>query len=268
MEVRKGYKQTEVGVIPKDWEVKPIKNVATVVRGASPRPAGSPKYFNGNFIPWLTVAALTNIPANQIYVSETASYLTEEGSRYSRILEKDTLIISNSGATLGVAKILGIRCCANDGVAAFLDVNKEEVDNLFLCYYLNTQTNYFREIIARGNGQPNLNTTLIGDVNIITPPLLEQQAIAAALSDMDSLLTALDSLIAKKRLIKQGAMQELLTGKRRLSGFRDKWKSRTIDEMFQFLSTANNSRSELATSGTINYIHYGDIHTTESLIDN
>jgi type I restriction enzyme S subunit len=121
MELRENYKITEVGVIPKDWEAKRVSDFSNPVRGGSPRPAGDPKYFNGSFIPWLTVAALTNIPLSQIYVSETESFLTKEGSLHSRILEKETLIIANSGATLGVAKLLAIKCCANDGIAALLD---------------------------------------------------------------------------------------------------------------------------------------------------
>ena len=78
--VPKGYKQTEVGVIPEDWEVKRIGEISQPVRGGSPRPAGSPKFFNGNFIPWLTVAAITNISSFQLYVSKTDSCLTKEGS--------------------------------------------------------------------------------------------------------------------------------------------------------------------------------------------
>lgn len=123
--VAEKYKQTEVGLIPSDWKVKTISEISNPVRGGSPRPAGDPKYFNGNFIPWLTVAALTNIPLSQIYVSETETCLTEDGSLHSRILEKETLIIANSGATLGVAKLLGIKCCANDGIAALLNFDKE-----------------------------------------------------------------------------------------------------------------------------------------------
>ena len=63
-------------------------------------------FFNGNFIPWLTVASLTNISLEQMYVVDTATKLTELGSLRSRVLDEDTLIISNSGATLGVAKYL------------------------------------------------------------------------------------------------------------------------------------------------------------------
>ncbi len=73
------YKQTEVGLIPNDWEVKTISEISNPVRGGSPRTAGDPKYFKDNFIPWLTVAALTNIPLAQMYFLETDSYLTKEG---------------------------------------------------------------------------------------------------------------------------------------------------------------------------------------------
>ncbi|MGB8658773.1 MAG: restriction endonuclease subunit S [Candidatus Zixiibacteriota bacterium] len=229
--IKKGYKQTEVGVIPEDWEVKKIGKLSNVVRGGSPRPAGDPKYFNGNYISWLTVAALTNIPDSQIYVSETIGFLTEEGSKRSRTLDADTLIIANSGATLGVAKVLGIRCCANDGIAALVNVNPK-IEKKYIAYYINTITKSLREVVATGNGQPNLNTELIGDISIPLPPTkAEQTAISNVLSDVDNLIGSLEKLIAKKRNIKQGAMQELLTGKKRLSGFSGKWEVKKLGDV-------------------------------------
>ncbi|WP_317897155.1 restriction endonuclease subunit S [Aurantibacillus circumpalustris] len=212
--VAEKYKQTEVGLIPSDWQVKTISQISNPVRGGSPRPAGDPRYFNGNYIPWLTVAALTNIPLSQMYVLETESCLTEEGSLHSRILEKGTLIIANSGATLGVPKLLAIKCCANDGIAALLDFDKE-TNKQYLVYFINTQIKYLREVVATGNGQPNLNTGLIGNIKVPLPPTIDEQAaIANALSDADDLINSLEKLIAKKRNIKQGVMQKLFsTGK-------------------------------------------------------
>jgi len=230
MELNPGYKQTEVGVIPEEWDVKRLDDLGLVVRGGSPRPAGDPKYFNGSFIPWLTVAALTNIPASQLYVSDTVGYLTEEGAKHSRTLQQGTLIIANSGAkTLGVAKILSVTSCANDGIAAIL--NLSEGDKRFLCHYLNSQTQRLREVVATGNDQLNLNTTLIRMIAVPFPTDSEQRAIGEALSDMDALTDALNQLIAKKRNIKQGAMQELLTGKKRLSGFSGQWNTRKLGEI-------------------------------------
>ena len=218
-----GYQRTEVGVIPEDWEVKSANQLGNPVRGGSPRPAGDSRYFNGTYIPWLTVAALTNIPACQLVVSETESCLTEEGSLQSRTLTAGTLIIANSGATLGVAKILGIKCCANDGIAALLNLRKR-VSSKYLAQFINSKTNYLRDTVATGNGQPNLNTELIGNFKIPLPPTLaEQEAIAEALSDADALIESLEQLLTKKRQIKKGAMQELLTGKKRLPGFKGDW---------------------------------------------
>lgn len=226
MDVKPGYKQTQVGVIPEDWEAVRIGDLGTVVRGGSPRPAGDSRFFNGRFIPWLTVAALTNISENQLYVLDTVGFLTEEGSRRSRRLDSGTLIIANSGATLGVAKLLGLTCCANDGIAAI--INQRDGIKAFVCHYINSVTKHLREVVATGNGQPNLNTTLIREMVIPFPPLPEQGAIAAALSDADALIESLEHLIAKKRNIKQGAMQELLTGKKRLPGFSGEWEAKRL----------------------------------------
>jgi len=77
-QIKKGYKQTDIGVIPEDWEVKTVYEISNPVRGGSPRPAGSPKFFNGDFIPWLTVSSLTSIPFSQIFVSKTDGFLTIE----------------------------------------------------------------------------------------------------------------------------------------------------------------------------------------------
>jgi len=242
MEVSPGYKQTEVGVIPEEWETKRLGDLGIVVRGGSPRPAGDARYFNGDFIPWLTVAALTNIPEHQLVVRETFGLLTEAGSKLSRTLTDGTLIIANSGATLGVAKVLGVTCCANDGIAAITD---QRLGNRpFVCHYINTRTKRLREVVATGNGQPNLNTGLIRDVVIPFPPEPEQRAIAAALSDVDALLGGLDRLIAKKRALKQAAMQQLLTGQTRLPGFHGEWEVKRLGEIAHIKTGSRNNEDK------------------------
>ena len=258
MELRVGYKQTEVGVIPEDWGVASVADLGTVVRGGSPRPAGDPRYFNGTFIPWLTVAALTNISENQLVVSETVGFLTEEGANHSRTLESGTLIIANSGATLGVAKILGMRCCANDGIAAVINHRTGNKD--FACHYINSKTTYLRDVVATGNGQPNLNTTLIREMKLPFPPVSEQCSIATALSDVDALLSKLDALIAKKRDLKQAAMQQLLTGQTRLPGFSGEWEVKRLGYLGRFLKGSGVKKDE-SLSGDLRCLRYGEIYT-------
>jgi type I restriction enzyme, S subunit len=155
-------------------------------------------------------------------VSRTDTMLTEAGASLSTPMEAGAVILANSGFSLGVAKILGLSCCANDGVAAILDLR--DTDARFLCYALNTQTERLRTVVSRGNDQPNLNIEIIRSISVPCPPLSVQHVIADALSDADALMVSLDALIAKKRDLKQAAMYHLLTGKNRLAGFNGTWE--------------------------------------------
>lgn len=242
--MKRDYQRTEIGSIPGDWALARLGELGVVVRGGSPRPAGDPRFFNGNYIPWLTVASLTNIPSEKLFVTDTATMLTEEGAKRSRTLQDGTLVIVNSGAkTLGVAKILSITCCANDGIAAL--INQHRGDKRFICYFLNGQIKRLREVVAAGNDQLNLNTGRIALIEIPFPGEAEQSAIAETLNDMDALLRALDRLIAKKRGLKQAAMQQLLTGQTRLPGFSGEWEVKRLDELADIRSGGTPSTSVL-----------------------
>lgn len=105
-----------------------------------------------------------------------------------------------------------------------------------------------------------LNAGALRPFQIPLPPLAEQRAIAAALSDVDALLGGLDRLIAKKRDLKQAAMQQLLTGQTRLPGFDGEWEVKRLGDHVTFLKNGVNSRAELTQGGHIKYLHYGDVH--------
>jgi hypothetical protein len=91
------------------------------------------------------------------------------------------------------------------------------------------------------------------------PPIFEQCAIAEALSDADALIESLEQIITKKRQIKQGAMQELLTGKKRLPGFSGEWEVKRLGDLFSFSGGYSASRDQLSSECHC-YLHYGDIH--------
>ncbi|MEO8067580.1 MAG: restriction endonuclease subunit S [Flavobacteriales bacterium] len=156
-----------LGMVPEHWGVKRIGHLCTVVRGSTPRPAGDERYFNGSAMPWITVSEITG--AKGRYISSTETSLTEEGVPFSRIVEPGTLLLSNSGATLGVPRVTGIRGCINDGCAAFLNLS-EALDQDFLHYFLDNHTSIYRAE-TQGSGQPNLNTDLIGSTRMALPPL-------------------------------------------------------------------------------------------------
>lgn len=216
-----------------------LADVATVVRGSSPRPAGDPQYFNGSFLPWITVADLTR--DGDPFLTSTLSHLTEEGARRTRIFEPGTVLLTNSGATLGVPKICRIRAGANDGVAGFLSLSSE-IDTLYLYYCLSALTNYLRKEVASGVGQPNLNTELIGNVHITKPALSTQRAIACILSTWDRGIRQLSDLVAAKLRFKQGLMQQLLTGRRRFKEFHDKWRTVHLKDVAEECEERNRGR--------------------------
>jgi len=103
-------------------------------------------------------------------------------------------------------------------------------------------------------------------VPLPNPPLHEQQAIAAALSDADGVVAGLERVIAKKRLIKQGAMQDLLTARRRLPGFSGEWEVKRLGDHVRFLKNGTHSRAQLSDNGPVKNLHYGDIHGASSIL--
>jgi type I restriction enzyme S subunit len=192
-----------LGEVPEHWDVKSCRNIASIGRGASPRPAGDSRYFGGDFIPWVTVAEITKDCS--MGLCSTEQYLTEEGAVNSTVFSSGTVIYSNSGATLGVPKILKIDCCANDGVVGFrgLDLSLRPE---FLYHFLWQLTDSIREWAKQGQGQPNLNTDIIKSIKIPLPPLEEQVDI---LRKLDEDLFVFDSLVS------EADKAQLLLGERR-----------------------------------------------------
>lgn len=201
-----------IGEIPEQWETASISRVATVVRGASPRPAGDPRYFNGQDVPWITVAEVTKDDGK--YIFSTESYLTKEGAECSRLVEKGTLLLSNSGATLGVPKVTLITGCINDGSVAFLDLN---IEQMCLLYVFKSRTLELRKQM-QGYGQPNLNTTIVKNIVVPLPHPDEQKSISEYL---DKCCKAIDDTIEMKEKVverlskyKISLIYEVVTGKK------------------------------------------------------
>ena len=170
-----------LGEIPEHWDVLLIRYTARVGRGQTPRPAGDPRFFNGSHIPWITVGEVTKDKG--MYLTETKTMLTEEGSKHSIIFKKGTLVLTNSGATLGVPKILGIDGCMNDGNAAFQNM-RNDMEKKYMYFFFMSMTMILRDQ-SQVSGQPNLNTTIISSLNIPKPPLDEQKSIANFLIDQE-----------------------------------------------------------------------------------
>ena len=154
--------------VPESWVWTTIDELCDVVRGGSPRPAGDEKYYNGA-IPFLKVADLTK--DDGIYVYKAEYTIKEAGLKKTRLVNEGTLLLTNSGATLGVPKITTFPTTFNDGIAAFLYMNREV--QLYLYWFIKSKTDSLRKI-DQGAAQPNLNTDLIKSIPIPLPPLTEQ----------------------------------------------------------------------------------------------
>lgn len=157
--------------VPKSWEWCRLNSLADIVRGGSPRPAGSPEYYNGN-IPFLKVADLTK--DSYMYVSSYTATIKEAGLKKTRKVSANTLLLTNSGATLGVPKICTFETTFNDGIAAFLYLSEEIKQYLY--WFLCAMTDIYRNI-NQGTAQPNLNTDIIKDTLLAVPPISEQRRI-------------------------------------------------------------------------------------------
>ena len=114
---------------------------------------------------------------SEIYINSAINYLTNAGKNQSRFIEKGTFILSNSGATLGVPKILNLSGCINDGIVAIQRLDSELISKYFLYYYFASQTNRLRDELNQGATQPNLNTDLVKQLPVPLPNINEQKLI-------------------------------------------------------------------------------------------
>jgi len=177
--------------LPVTWIWTCLQDVFEISRGGSPRPAGDPRYFGGP-IPWITVREITK--DGEKYLTSTEGGLTEEGATRSRFIESGDLLLTNSGATLGVPKISRIKACMNDGVALLRLFHSVPL-NEFAYLYLHSQTDAFRRV-NQGMGQPNLNTPIIAGWFFPLPPLAEQRRIVAKVDELMALCDRLEAQLA------------------------------------------------------------------------
>ena len=211
--VPEGYKLTEVGVIPEDWEAIKMGGLAQIQRGASPRPIDSPVWFDRNSsVGWLRISDASKAKK---YLIKTVQALSEKGIAHSRFVPKNNLVMSIC-ATVGKPVITKKDLCIHDGFVVFNNLNAHQE---YMYYVLEELEDEWGKQGQTGS-QMNLNTDLINSTYIALPKKPEEQAaIANALSDTDALLSELEKLIAKKQAIKTATMQQLLPGRTRLPQF-------------------------------------------------
>lgn len=234
--LRAGYKQTDVGVIPEDWDVSPISTLTTDFRGGAPL---KPSDFTTLGVKVLPKGGVGRTGVLRI-ADKDIQYCSREyanGHPRNQVDRAYTIVVLRdlvpSGPSIGLMVEIGTdeRFVLAQGVYGF-KVDSEKADARYLIQLSNTR--WYRNLangIMVGSTQVHITNTAYKKAELPVPPLPEQRAIAAALSDVDALLGGLERLIAKKRDLKQAAMQQLLTGQTRLPGFSRSWEVKRLGEL-------------------------------------
>lgn len=248
MEVKPGYKLTEVGVIPEEWEVKLLKHISPSQSvGLVINP--STYYHSTGTIPLLVGS---NVSENSIEW-ESANRITEESNKQlpaSRLAAGDLVMVrvGEPGVTAVVPKELdGCNCASMMIIRQY-----RAFDSQWLCWIMNSKLGRAQVAdVQYGTAQKQFNISDAINFKYPVPPLKEQRAIAAALGDVDALIGSLDRLITKKRDLKQATMQRLLTGQTRLPGFHGEWEKKTLGEIGECVIGLTYQPEDVVEHGTL-----------------
>lgn len=234
MGLRPGYKQTDIGVIPEDWEAQPLPNVAWFQEG----PGVRTQQFTRNGVKLLNG---TNIYDGNIFLDRTDRHISIQqayGPYRHFLVDEFDIVIASSGITIekfhekiAIVRNYDLPLCMNTSTIRFKNY-QEILSRSFLFHFL--QSEIFKRQIggkATGSAQLNFGPSHLKTVTLPSPHLPEQRAIAAALSDVDATLAGLERLVTKKRDLKQAAMQQLLTGQTRLPGFAGDWEVKRFGDL-------------------------------------
>lgn len=261
------FKNTEIGRIPEDWEIGYFGDVlCTFSAGATPY-RGIPDYYNGK-INWISSGELNY---NVIY--DTIEHISEEALRNTNLClhAPGTFLMAITGleatGTRGKCAFVGVPSATNQSCLAINGTNKMDIKYLY--WYYRMYGNYLAFKYSQGTKQQSFTATIVKNLPITYPKqVIEQHHIASALTSIDNLISSLGKLIEKKKNIKQGAMQQLLTGETRLKGFDEPWMEHTIDELFDLGNGYTPSKSNPAywTNGTIPWFRMEDIRTNGRIL--
>lgn len=224
-------------MVPEGWKLSTIEDISSVSSGGTPSRKNT-EYWGGD-IPWATTA---EVQFKTIY--DTTEKITKNGLNNSsaKLYPINTILMAmyGQGKTRGQVAKLGIEASTNQACAAIiLDVNYD-VDYYY--QFLISRYKHIREMSNSG-GQENLSGGIVKSIQVPIPPLSEQKKIAKILSTWDKAITATGQLLKNSQQQKKALMQQLLTGKKRLPGFKRDWSSQRLSDIFTRVTERNNGQS-------------------------
>lgn len=257
--VPEGYKWTEIGVIPEEWSVQKLGELTTFKTG----PFGSTLHKSDYIDDGIPLINPMHIVDGKLNPSSNMSVNEQSAKKLAMFrLKADDIVIGRRG-DMGRCAVVqknqeGWLC----GTGSLIINCKTDLVPQFLQRLLTSpEVITAIEDASVGSTMINLNQSTLASLKIQCPPLPEQRAIAAALSDVDALIEALEKLIAKKRDIKLATMQQLLTGKTRLPGFSGEWEVKSIGGFTDCIAggTPSTERPEYW-GGTIKWMSSGELN--------
>ena len=231
--IPQGYKMTPLGIIPEEWKVKRLGDVAQSFSGGTPK-AGNAKYYDGN-IPF--------IRSGEIHQKDTTLFLSELGliSSSAKMVQKGDLLMALYGANSGDTAVSQINGAINQ---AILCIRPHNLLVSFLCSFLRLKKDIYIAKYLQG-GQGNLSGEIVNNYMIPIPPIEEQHKITEVLDTWDKAIEKQTQLIEKLELRKKGLIQQLLSGKKRLPGFSGEWKKVKAGLLFGSSSIRSNKLEPL-----------------------
>ena len=268
VEMKSGYKMTEVGVIPEDWEVKNVSESCLIKARIGWQGLKKSEYMSSGDYLLITGTDFDNGQVNWKSCAYVSKARYEQDSNIK--IRPQDILISKDG-TIGKVAYLGMIPKAgtlNSGIFV-IRANDRKIDQVFLSKIF--MSFYFEEFLNRLVAGSTINHLYQKDFVKFCFPLPnseEQVAIAAALSDVDSLISALTKKIEKKKTIRQGLVQQLLTGKKRLPGFCGDWVKKKVSSVSDILRGGSPRPIEnyIVKSGGVNWIKIGDVDSSAKYI--
>ena len=268
VEMKSGYKMTEVGVIPEDWEVKNVSESCLIKARIGWQGLKKTEYMSSGDYLLITGTDFDNGQVNWRTCAYVSKARYEQDSNIK--IRPQDILISKDG-TIGKVAYLGMIPKAgtlNSGIFV-IRANDRKIGQVFLSKIF--MSFYFEDFLNRLVAGSTINHLYQKDFVKFCFPLPnseEQAAIAAALSDVDSLISALTKKIENKKAIKPGLMQQLLTGKKRLPGFCGDWIKKKVSSVSDILRGGSPRPIEnyIVKSGGVNWIKIGDVDSSAKYI--
>ena len=239
--MKKGYKKG-IEIIPNGWKIASLSDVSKIIMGQSPLS----QFYNSTGQGLPLIQGNADILNRKTIIRSHTTSITKIGNKGD--------IIMSVRAPVGAISKTDFDCCLGRGICAIRRGNE------YLYHYLIFIEEKWKQFSA-GSTFESINSHQISNLTILIPKLAEQTAIANVLSDADKLIENLEKLIIKKRAIKQGAMQQLLTGKKRLPVFSGKWEVKTLGEVVNVFKGSGLSKSQITDKGKYPCILYGELYT-------